>query len=425
MPPPSTLPPEKAVRLLPENAHIVGAPGCGTPETLLRALGETADLLHAPTLYSGLQLGGYPFLDAVRQGHLRYLTWHPYGPARRSVAAGFGEYVPTRASAVPGLFDHWNTDAALVRVSPPDRNGYCSLGPSASYVRAAVTRARVVLAEVDPLVPRTYGDTTLHVSEITALVEADTPMCEFHEAARDEVSDRIAAHVLDLLPERPVLQFGLGSIPESLIHGLAHSDLRGAQVIGMATDAMVALFERGVLSPLSVMPSPAISAVELMGTRILMDFADRNPAIGVFDSRTGHTPWHLGGLPGVVSVNSAVEVDLFGQVNSETVRGIQVSGIGGSIDFVEGAYGSPGGLSVIAIGSRTADGRHSRIVPALASDAVVTVPRHTPDVVVTEYGVAWLRGRTRAERAESLASVAHPDHRAGLMSASGAVTTAK
>ncbi|MGW2200399.1 acetyl-CoA hydrolase/transferase C-terminal domain-containing protein, partial [Streptosporangium sp. NPDC001682] len=161
------------------------------------------------------------------------------------------------------------------------------------------------------------------------------------------------------------------------------------------------------------------------GVAVWVDFADRNPAIGVFDSRTGHTPRHLGGLPGVVSVNSAVEVDLFGQVNSETVRGIQVSGIGGSIDFVEGAYGSPGGLSVIAIGSRTADGRHSRIVPALASDAVVTVPRHTPDVVVTEYGVAWLRGRTRAERAESLASVAHPDHRAGLMSASGAVTTAK
>ncbi|GAA1019482.1 4-hydroxybutyrate CoA-transferase [Acrocarpospora pleiomorpha] len=409
MPLPATLPPGQAIRLLPENARVVGAPGCGTPETLLRALGETADLLPAPTLYSGLQLGGYPFLDAVREGHLRYLTWHPYGPARHAA-----EYVPARASAVPALLDHWRTDAALVRVSPPDRNGYCSLGPSASYVRAAVTRAKVVLAEVDPLVPRTHGDTAVHVSELTALVEADTPMCEYHEAARDPLGDRIAAHVLDLLPDRPVLQFGLGSVPESLIHALAGSGLRGVRVVGMATDAMVALFQQGVLSPLDMMPGPAVSAVELMGTRTLMEFADGNPSIGVFDSRTGHTPRHLGGLPGLVSVNSAVEVDLLGQVNAETVRERQVSGVGGAADFAESAHGSPGGLSVIAMASTTPDGKHSRIVPALAPGAVATIPRHTPDAVVTEYGVAWLRGKTTTERAESLAHIAHPNHRAGL-----------
>ncbi|WP_214106060.1 acetyl-CoA hydrolase/transferase family protein [Acrocarpospora catenulata] len=409
MPFPRTLPPGEAVRLLPANARIVGSPGCGTPETLLRALGETADLLPAPTLYSGLQLGGYPFLDAVRQGHLRYLTWHPYGPAR-----GIGEYVPARASAVPALLGHWRTDAALIRVSPPDRNGYCNLGPSASYVRAAVTRATVVLAEVDPQLPRTHGDTAVHVSEITALVEADTPMCEFPATPRDPIADRIAAHLLDLLPERPVLQFGLGAVPESLIHGLAGSGLRDIRVVGMATDAMVGLFESGVLSPLAMMPSPAVAAVELMGTRTLMDFADGNPSIGVFDSRTGHAPRHLGGLPGLVSVNSAVEVDLLGQVNSETVRDRQVSGVGGGADFAEAAHTSPGGLSVIAMSSTTPDGRHSRIVPALPTGAVATIPRHTPDAVVTEYGVAWLRGKTTAERAESLTQVAHPDHRAAL-----------
>lgn len=403
--------PSDAVRAIPSGAAIVASPGCGTPETLLTHLADAADLLGGPTLYSGLQLGAYPFLDAAARGLLRYRTWHPYGPARAALAPGRVDYVPARASAVPVLLDQWETSVALIRVSPPDRNGWCSLGPSASYVCHAVARAALVIAEVDPHTPRTTGDSMLHVSQLDVLVDADTPPCEFPAAVRDEVSDRVAAHVLDLLPPEPTLQLGIGAVPEAITAFLAESDAGPVRVVGMANDAMVDLFACGQLRWTD---TPAICAAELMGTRKLMEFADGNPAIVLRDSRVAHAPRVLARIPRLVAVNSAIEVDLAGQVGSELVRARQVSGIGGGADFVEAGFGSDGGLSVIALPSTTPDGRHSRIVRRLGAD-IVSLARHTPDAVVTEYGVAWLRGRTEAERAEALAAVAHPDHRDGLL----------
>ncbi|GAB3444547.1 acetyl-CoA hydrolase/transferase family protein [Actinophytocola sediminis] len=405
--------PSAAVRGIPPGAAIVAGPGCGTPETLLNHLAGAADLLGKPTLYSGLQLGSYPFLDAAAEGLLRYRTWHPYGPARAALAPGRVDYVPARASAVPGLLDQWETSVALVRVSPPDRNGWCSLGPSASYVCHAVARAGLVIAEVDPHTPRTTGDSMLHVSRIDVLVDADTPPCEFPAAVRDEVSDRVAAHVLDLLPPEPTLQLGIGAVPEAITAFLAERGAGPVRIVGMANDAMVDLFARGLLRWTDVGDSPAITAAELMGTRTLMEFADGNPAIVLRDSRVAHAPRVLARIPRLVAVNSAIEVDLAGQVGSELVGSRQVSGIGGGADFVEAGFGSDGGLSVIALPSTTPDGRHSRIVARLGA-GIVSLARHTPDAVVTEYGVAWLRGATEAERAEAIAAVAHPDHRDGL-----------
>lgn len=402
--------PGEAVLAIPQGAAIVASPGCGTPETLLTHLAAAVDLLGGPTLYSGLQLGAYPFLGAAAEGLLRYRTWHPYGPARAALSPGRVDYVPARASAVPGLLDQWDTSVALVRVSPPDRNGWCSLGPSASYVCHAVERAALVIAEVDPHTPRTTGDSMLHVTQLDVLVDADTPPCEFPAAVRDEVSDRVAAHVLDLLPPEPTLQLGIGAVPEAITAFLAESDAGPVRVVGMANDAMVDLFARGQLRWTD---RPAVCAAELMGTRTLMEFADGNPAIVLRDSRVAHAPRALARIPRLVAVNSAIEVDLAGQVGSELVRARQVSGIGGGADFVEAGFGSDGGLSVIALPSTTPDGRHSRIVRRLGAD-VVSLARHTPDAVVTEYGVAWLRGRTEAERAEALAGVAHPAHRDDL-----------
>lgn len=406
---PPTLSPDAAVRRLPAGAAVVAAPGCGTPETLLAALGRAADLLGRPTLYSGLQLGAYPFLDAAAAGHLAYRTWHPYGAARAALAPGRVDYVPARASAVPDLLDAWGTDAALVRVTPPDADGWCSLGPSASYVARAVERAAVVLAEVDPDLPRAHGDGRVHVSRITAFVEPEAPMCGFPAAQRDEVSDRVAAHVLGMLPESPTLQLGIGAVPEALTAFLGESGLSDVRFAGMANDAMVGLHERGVLAD----APGAISVAELMGTEVLMDFADDNPAVEVRDSRHAHAPRVLAHVPRLVAVNSALEVDLLGQVSAELVGERQVSGIGGSLDFMEAGFGSPGGLSVVALTAASPDGRRSRIVPRLNA-AAVSVGRHTPDAVVTEHGVAWLRGRTVAERAEALAAIAHPDHRSTL-----------
>lgn len=413
MKPPPTVSASTAIRAIPPRSTVVAAPGCGTPETLLTALGGLADTLKSVRLCSGLQLGAYPFLEASAAGHLPYVTWHPYGPARAALSPGSVDYVPARASAVPDLLDLWETSVALVRVSPPDRNGWCSLGPSASYVRHAIDRAALVLAEVDPELPRTHGDSMVHIGSITHLVEADTPMCEFPAAPRDKVGDRVAEHVLTLLPERPTLQLGIGAVPEALTAFLLDSGLSDVRFIGMANDAMVPLFAAGV-APWSTDPRPAILAAELMGTRRLMEFAHDNPAVVLRDSRFSHDPRALARIPRLVTVNSAIEVDLAGQVNAELVGERQVSGIGGSADFVESGFGSPGGLSLIALPSTTPDGRRSRLVPRLGSD-IVSLPRHTPDAVITEYGVAWLRGRSVTERAHALAEVAHPHHQAALV----------
>jgi acyl-CoA hydrolase len=411
---PPSLSVQDAMRGLPERPRIVAAPGCGTPETLLTGLAQAAGSLREPVLYSGLQLGAYPFLEAAAAGAVQYRTWHPYGPARAALGRGV-EYVPARASAVPGLLDLWETDVAFVRVSPPDRNGWCSLGPSASYVCHAVDRATRVIAEVDPRTPRTTGDSMLHVSQLDALVEADTPPCYFPAAKRDAVSDRVAQHVLALLPAAPTLQLGIGAVPEALAAFLGDTDLAGVRFAGMATDAMARLLESGFLDRGRVGGQPAISAAELMGTAALMEAAHDNPSIVLRDSRTGHQPLELGRLKRLVAVNSALEVDLYGQVNAEMLGARQVSGIGGSADFIEAGFDSDGGLSVIALPSATADGATSRIVTKLSAD-IVSLPRHTIDAVVTEHGVAWLRGRTERERAEALIAIAHPDHRPALAS---------
>jgi 4-hydroxybutyrate CoA-transferase len=403
--------PDAAMARIPPGARIVASPGCGTPETLLRALGRCANQMARPTLYSGLQLGAYPFLQAVESEYLRYFTWHVYGAARLSHDAGQTQYVPARASAIPSLFHEWGINVALIRVSEPDAEGWCNLGPSASYPAVAVLQADVILAELDPALPRTFGDTKVHVDSIQAFVTSEEPTCTYVTADIDPIASAIAAHVLELIPPDPTLQLGLGSVPEMIAIAVANADIRIRKIVGMATDAMIDMLDKGVLGSGPNDFEPALAVVELMGSPRLMAAADRNPAIGVYASTTGHNPRHLSTYDRLVSVNSAVEVDFTGQVNAETVRGRQVSGIGGSVDFAEASHGSVGGISIVALPSATRDHTHSRIVPALDSGAAVTLARHMPDAIVTEYGVAWLRGRTLPERRESLIAVAHPDFR--------------
>lgn len=403
--------PAAAVAGLPTGARIACSPGCGTPTTLLRALAAASEG-RGWELCSGLQLGGYPFLDAVAAGHLGYRTWHVMAPVRDLVADGRAHYVPARASEVPRLLDAWDVRVALVRVSPPDRNGYLSLGPSVSYPLPAVQRAAVVVAEVDPALPRTAGHSLLHRSAVDVLVESEDPTPTYVAAEPDEVSRRIAAHVVDLLPRHPVLQLGIGAVPEAITAALADADVGTARLVGMASDAAVDLFARGVLDPGAVVPAPAVVAAELMGTERLFALADGNPSIGVYPSTLSHDAAGLGALERFVSVNSAVEVDLLGQVNAETVGSRQLSGVGGSLDYTEAAFRSTGGRRIVALPSTAARGTASRVVARL--DGATTVPRAAADVVVTEHGVAHLRGRSLAERDEALRAVADPAHRAAL-----------
>ena len=405
----TTVTPEEAVALVGDGAKVVAAPACGAPSTLLSALATRSHAAEV-TLYTGLQIDGYPFLDDVDRERFRLVTWHVNGPLRERVGDGVVDYVPARASQVAELMARWDVDVTMIRVSPADADGFHSLGPTASYAPAAMRASSIVIAEIDPAVPRTFG-ASIHHSDVTAFVDSARPMPEYRMASTDPVSAEIARRVLDLLPERPTLQLGIGAIPEALTTRLDDVDLGPLRFVGMITDAIAGLGAKGRLDTACRYPDPAVLAAEVMGTRTVMDFVHENPLVGVRESTVSQHPMVLGGQERFVSVNTAVEVDLTGQVNAEAIRGRQISGIGGSIDYAETALHAPGGLRILAIASATPDGRHSRIVPAIASGTPVTHTRSSIDLVVTEHGVADLRGRTLAERRDALLAISAPAFR--------------
>lgn len=404
--------PERALSLVDPRSRIVAGSGCGTPTTLLAALARRAAEVEGLHLLSGLLLGAHPFLDAVAAGSLRYTTWHVTSATRQLVNEQRAAIVPLRLSQVERSFDHLGVDVALVRVSPPGPDGTVSLGPSMAYGLAAVERARVVIGEVDEALPFTCGPTQIPVERMSALVRSESPTPVHPSAEPDAVAMTIAQHVASLLPHSPVLQIGLGRVPEALVGTLASAGLGPLRFVGMGTDRMVDIAESGGLA--NTDPGSdhgALCAVELMGSERLMRFAHRNAAVTVHPSREGHDPaWLARRFERFVSVNSAVEVDLHGQASSEVLLGRQISGIGGSADFADVARLSTGGFAVIAMPSVSRDGS-SRIVPRLPATSVVTLPRHAYGALVTEHGIADLRGLSLEARTESIIAVAHPDHR--------------
>lgn len=400
---------QAAVGALPAGCTIVSGPGCATPTTLLRALGELADRGRGWTLESALLLGDLPFVDAVREGRLAHTTWHVVAGTRELVADGHADFIPLRGSEVPARLERRPGGAAFVRVSPPGPDGQVSLGTSVGFTRTAIATAAVVIGEVDPKMPRTHGESLVPVEAFAALVESEDPTPEYASAEADDVTRRISEHLLDLLPKDPVLQMGIGGVPEALTGMLVGADLGAVRLLGLGTDPMIDLFDAGVLRTSDVVPSPAVMAVELMGTRRMLDFVDDQPAIGVYPVGRAGDPRALARIPRLVSVLTALEVDLWGQVNLEQVAGQQITGLGGSLDFNEGARGSDGGVRIVALRA-TARGR-SRIVSRLGPGTPVTLGRHAVDHVVTEYGVASIGGLSLRERAEALIAIAAPEHR--------------
>jgi 4-hydroxybutyrate CoA-transferase len=405
-----------AIDRIPEGSRIVVSQACGTPTTLVSTLAERCDGRRL-SVYAGLLLEHEAVYDAAQRGALEFITWHVTAAFEPLLADRRVSYVPLRASRVPAQLASWSSEVAMVRVTPPDRHGWCSLGPSVGYVRAALDHARLRIAEVDPTLPRTWGDSMVHVSDLDVLVDSAHPMPVYEAAIPNDVSRSIARRVLGLLPDRPVLQLGIGTVPEALVAVFAEDGVDGLRFTGMASEGMVDLAERGLLDRAPRDGLPPISTPDMLGTGTLMRWADENPTVGLYPSTIAHDPVHLGGLDRLVAVNSALEVDLSGQVNSERVRGRQISGIGGSVDFCEGASSSQGGVGVIALPSTTPNGEISRIVPRLGDGSTVTIPGSLVDHVVTEHGVARLAGRTSVERAEALIAIADPRHRDELLAA--------
>lgn len=407
--------PGEAIQHVAGRHAMLSGPGCGTPTTLLRAIGEHADALGGKVpLYSGLLLGDYPFVQAVREGRLRYATWHVMPPVRRLVADGVVDFIPVRGSQVPRMARALGIDVLLIRVSPPDAHGFCNTGPSGSFPLLAIDHAALVIAEIDETLPRTRGQSSIHESRIQLGVISEDPTPLFPGSGTpDEVSRQIARHIMALLPERPTLQIGIGGIPEALLDELRDADFGHLRFAGMATDGMVDLHEAGLLDVTDLWPVPPIFAAELMGSRRLLDFAHENPLLGVFDTNNGIHP-RLGAIDRLVSIQSAVEIDVTGQLNSEWVNGAELSGCGGSIDFLEAALASRGGVRIIAMPSTDVRSATSKLVPELSHGAPVTIARHSIDYVVTEHGTARLGYASLRERLEALQAIAAPEAREAL-----------
>jgi len=392
------------VASLPTASRIVASPGCGSPLTLLESLNRHAA---GHRVYSGLQLD-YPFLPAIEAGTITHYSWHVMGPIRRMVDSGSVHYIPTRASEVPHHLERWGVDTAFLRVSPPDDNGNVSLGPCGSYPIEAAMRCATVVAEVDENVPFTFGN-QFPVDRITHFVASTRPMPLYELGESNDVSRRIANNVMPLIANGATLQIGIGSLPEAITGALLESGHRNLRFVGMGSDIMADFAARGMLTTDDVIT--ALFAVELMGTRIVMDFAHRNPMVNVVSSLRGHNVTLLSSLPNFISINSAIEVDLTGQINAESVGTQQISGVGGSVDYVETAYQSRGGHRVTVIQSTAKGGVKSSIVPRLGEGTTTSIPRSMADIIVTEHGVADLRGKSTHERAEAMVAIADPPFR--------------
>lgn len=409
----------EAVSLVRPGCRILIGSGAAEPRGLVEALTSSGARLADNEIIHILTLGPAPYVAPEMAGRFRHRAFFIGPNVRRAVQEGRADFVPVFLSEVPQLIRSRRVgiDVALIQTTPPDAHGFVSLGVSVDVVRAAVDTAQLVLAEINPRMPRTHGDSFLHVSKIAKLVWTDVPLPEVKTEAPGEVADAIGHHVARLIADGATLQLGIGSIPDAVLGALGkHKDL-GIHT-EMLSDGVMRLFERGVLTGArkSLLPGKMVASF-VMGSSALYAWAHDNPALEMRGSDYTNDPFVIAQNDQMVSINSALAVDLTGQVAADTLSGRFFSGIGGQVDFVRGAARSRGGKSIIAMRSTAKDGAVSRIVPVLEAGAGVVTSRGDVRYVVTEYGVADLWGKSIRERALSLSEVAHPSFRAELLAA--------
>lgn len=407
---------EEAIKSVNSGERLILPLCCGLPQTLMEALISQKDRLRNVEIVSGLQIE-YPFLQEGLEESFSFRTWQCAPRIRHLLKKGTVKYIPMRQGDAPFIFSPrgiWPIDVALVHLSPPDKNGYLSFGVSIGHSLPTALEAKLVIAEINDQMPRVLGNSFIHTSQIDYLVKTSRPLLEYPSTEKvGEVERKVGKYVADLIPDGATLQIGIGSIPDAVVQSLEGK--RDLRFFAMGIDAMVDCVERGLVER-SVGPGrqPKIVITEVLGTKKLFDFVHENPLVEGRPIMTTIDSRVVGQIEKFVSLLGAIEVDLSGQVNAETVGGKQISAIGGSFDFLQGALFSPQGRSIMAINSATPDGKNSRIVPQLPAGSAVTHPRHSIQYMVTEYGVADLRGKTLKERAEALTAIAHPHFREGL-----------
>ena len=406
---------EHALKLITPGQRVFIHGGAATPHFLLKELAKRSKELWNVELVSISLQGDAILTDKKYRDSFRMNSLFVSQNVREAVNSGRGDYVPIFLSEIPILFrkNILPIDVALVQVSEPDKHGYCSLGTSVDIAAAAVKSAKTVIAQVNPRMPRTHGDGIVHISAFNAVVQGEQELPEVVCSAPTEIASRIASHCAELVDNGATLQVGIGAIPDAVLRSLTDHRQLGVHT-EMFSDALIPLIQQGIVTNEHKRKhrGKTVSSF-LVGSRKLYDFVDDNPSIAVLGIDYVNDTAVIRTNPKVTAINSAIEVDITGQVCSDSIGTYHYSGVGGQMDFMRGAALSEGGKPIIALPSATSKGE-SRIVSFLKPGAGVVTTRAHAHYVVTEYGVAYLYGQNMRQRAKALIQIAHPNHREAL-----------
>jgi 4-hydroxybutyrate CoA-transferase len=408
--------PDEALRCVQSGMRVYIQPGCAEPETLVEALIRRAPAVQDVEIVHMMTLGCAPYVAPEMAGHFRHNAVFIGANVREAINDGRADYTPIYLSEIEELFENGEMplDVALLELSPPDSHGFCSFGVGVDTSLTAARYARYVVAQINDQMPRTYGDSFIHVTDLDAVVESSRPICAMKKPEITDLHVAIARNVASLIEDGSVLQTGIGGIPDAVLPFLmdrkdlaVHSEL--------VSDGVIPLIDAGVITGAQKNFKPRKIIVGFcLGTKKMFDYVDNNPIFEFHPTAYVNNPEFIARNDKMVAINSALQVDLTGQVCSDSIGNQFYSGIGGQVDFLRGASRSKGGKPIIAISSTAKSGAISRITPMLSPGAGVVTSRGLVRYVVTEYGVAYLHGKSIRERAKALIEIAHPKFREEL-----------
>ena len=408
---------EEAVSMIQSNERVYVSGNAATPYVLLKALAERKDELEDVELVHVLLLGEDPLSKPEMEGHFRHNSLFVGSADRKAINEGRADYVPIFLHQIPNLFytGQMPIDGAMLHLSPPDEHGFMSFGVEVLASKAAAETAKIVIAQVNEKMPRVLGDSFIHVSRVHKIVEISEELPQLEKKPFTEVERRIGHFIADLIPDGATLQLGIGGIPDAVL-----AALKGRRDLGihteMVSDGVMEAIEAGIITGAKKTFHPyKVILTFILGSQRLYDYADNNPVFEAHPTDYTNHPFNVSQNNNMVAINSAIEVDITGQVCSDSVGTYIYSGFGGQVDFIRGAAHSKGGKPIIALPSTAKDEEMSRIVSFLKKGAGVVTTRADVMYVVTEYGVAYLHGKNLQERTKSLINIAHPKFREELV----------
>jgi acyl-CoA hydrolase len=410
---------EDALAQVRDGDFIIVPTGVGEPPTLLHALSEHRRRFHDVKVAQILAVRKYAYIDPETSAHVRHVALFFGAASRTGGQAGWIEYIPAYFSEMPDMIERGQiaSDVVFSMASPMDEHGFFSLSLAADYTMAALAKARAIVLEVNPNVPFCHGQCHIHVSQVSALVESDEPILEVGLPSIGPVQEAIGKYVADMIEDGSTLQIGYGGIPDAVVMQLTKKHDLGIHT-EMIGDGILTLVESGAVTNRRKTHLPGkMVATFALGSKKLYDFMHHNPMLEMHPVNFTNDPAIAAQNDKLIAINATLQIDFLGQCGSESLGHVPYSGTGGQVDFVRAANRSRGGKAFIVLPSTAKDGTISRIVPTLAAGTHVTTGKNDINYVVTEFGVAQLRGKTSRQRAEALIAIAHPDFRAELRQA--------